>query len=173
MGSRSKQQAYPYSLKTVAASEDTTSLMSGLICGNRFFMYMLPPKDALTIERLFCHFVFQFDASISAGDRVVRSIGIVDEIIPFSETAESNYQRRQELNISADANRRVDISMDLTHLLKNDDVGYEESGFDPNPVTTGYTLVEILLDQDIPTLTATGVVELWKIDGLFTTIGIR
>lgn len=173
MGSQTKLQAYPYSLKTVAASEDSTSLATGLICGNRFFMYMLPPKDALTIERLFCHFVFQFDASISSSDRVIKSIGIVDEIIPFPEGAVSNYQRRQDVNLQADANRRVDLSIDLTHLLNRENVGYEESGFDPNPVTTGYTLVEILLSQNIPTLTATGVVELWKIDGLFTTIGIR
>lgn len=172
MGGQSRQQPYPYSLRTVSASEDSTSLASGLICGNRFFMYMLPPKDALTIERLFCHFVFQFDASIASADRVIQSIGIVDELPPFPETAESNYQRRQELNISADANRRIDVSIDLTHLLKNDDVAYTETPLDIGP-DNGYTAVEILLSDNIPVLTATGVVELWKIDGLFTTVGIR
>lgn len=172
MGSQSKQQAYPYSLKTVSASESSTSLMSGLICGSRFFMYMLPPKNALTLERLFCHFVFQFDSSIDVADRIIQSIGIVDELPPFPETAVSNYQRRQELNIAADSNRRIDVSMDLTHLLNKDNVAYEENAFDPGP-DDGYTAVEILLSEDIPVLTATGVVELWKIDGLFTTDGIR
>ena len=123
MGNQNKQQAYPYSLKTVLAANQ-----SG--CLNRFFLYMLPPKDALTIERLFCHFVFQFDSAVATADRVVQSIGIVDQLTPFPITATSNYQRRQQVDLSADSNRRVDLSIDLTHLLKNTNVAYEEDAFD-------------------------------------------
>lgn len=169
MGSQNKLQSYPYSLKTVAAADRGGNLT---LCGYRSFMYMLPPKDALTIERLFCHFVFQFDSGVAAADRVIRSIGIVDELRPFPPDAVANYQRRQELNISADSNRRVDISVDLTHLLKHDNVAYEESGFDNGP-DSGYTAVEVLMPDTISFSSTTGVIELWKIDGLFTTIGIR
>ena len=170
MGSQNKLQPYPYSLKTVAPADRSSSLTA---CGYRFFLYMLPPKDALTIERLFCHFVFTFDSGIPAASRVLKSIGIVDELRPFPATADANYQRRQTLNLQADANRKVDVSMDLTHLLKHDNVEYSESGFDDNPIETGYTAVEILLPDTIDFSTTSGVINLWKLDGLFTTTGIR
>lgn len=165
MGNQNKLQPYPYSLKTVLASNQSA-------CLNRFFLYMLPPKEALTIERLFCHFVFQFDAGVAAADRVVQSIGIVDQLVPFPITATSNYQRRQSVNMTADANRRVDLSIDLTHLLNHDNVAYEEDAFDDGP-TTGYTAVEILLADALQSTSVTGTIEAWKIDGLFTTTGIR
>lgn len=165
MGSQNKLQPYPYSLKTILAANQSA-------CLNRFFLYMLPPKDALTIENLFCHFVFQFDAGVAVADRVVQSIGIVDQLTPFPITAASNYQRRQSVNVQADSNRRVDISMDLTHLLKHTNVAYEESAFDDGP-TTGYTAVEILLADNLINTSTTGTIEAWKIDALFTTTGIR
>ena len=167
MGNQNHQQAYPYSLKTVAADSGQG------ICTNRFFMYMIPPKDALTIERLYCHFVMTFDAGISAADRKILSLGIVDELRPFPMTEDANYQRRQDLNISADANRVIDVSVDLTHLLNKTNVRYEESGFDSNPITTGYTAVEVLLPLSLANTSNIGVLTLWKIDALFTTTGIR
>ena len=169
MGSQNHQQAYPYTLKTVAASETA----SGLVCADRFFMYIVPPKNALTIERLFCHFVMVFDAGIAVADRVIESIGIVDELRPFPQTAEANYQRRQAVNLVADSSRRVNLSIDLTHLLKHDNVAYEESLADPSSIDTGFTAVEIKLPISLASTTTIGVVELWKIDALFTTTGIR
>lgn len=165
MGSQNKLQPYPYSLKTVLAANQAG-------CLNRFFLYMLPPKEALTIERMYCHFVFQFDSSVAAANRVVQSIGIVDELTPFPITAVSNYQRRQAVNMQADSNRRVDLSIDLTHLLNHDNVAYEENAFDDGP-SNGYTAVEILLSDNLQETSTVGTIEIWKIDGLFTTIGIR
>lgn len=165
MGNQNKLQPYPYSLKTILASNQVA-------CLNRFFLYMLPPKDALTIERMYCHFVFQFDSSVAAANRVVQSIGIVDELTPFPITAESNYQRRQTVNMTADSNRRVDLSMDITHLLNHDNVAYEENAFDDGP-SNGYTAVEILLSDNLRETSTVGTIEIWKIDGLFTTTGIR
>lgn len=167
MGSENKLQAYPYSMKTIAADDAQN------ICLNRFFMYMIPPKDALTIERLYCHFVMTFDSAIAAADRKIVSVGIVDELRPFPISSDANYQRRQEVNMTADANRRVDLSIDLTHLLKHDNVAYEENAFDPGETDTGYTAVEILLPESLSSTSNIGVLTLWKIDSLFTTTGIR
>ena len=167
MGNQTQKQSFPYSLRTIAADS-----YQG-ICSNRFFMYMIPPKDALTIEKLYCHFVMQFDSSVSASDRVVQSIGIVDELRPFPAMNDANYQRRISLNVSADASRRVDIGIDLSHLLKRENVAYEETGYDDGSASTGYTAVEILLSNNLINSLTTGTLELWKIDGLFTTTGIR
>lgn len=165
MGNQNKLQPYPYSLKTILASNQSA-------CLNRFFLYMLPPKDALTIERLFCHFVFLFDSGVAAADRVIQSVGIVDELTPFPITAESNYQRRQTVDMQADSNRRVDLSIDLTHLLNHDNVAYEESASDTGP-SDGYTAVEILLSNNLQSTANPGTIEVWKLDALFTTTGIR
>lgn len=168
MGNQNKQQPYPYSLKTVAMSSQT-------VCGNRIFMYLVPPKDSLTIERLYTHFVMQFDSSVPTADRIVRSVGIVDEI-PLLITGDANYQRRIDLDLQADSNRRVDISIDLSHLLVPENVAYEESGFDPAS-DQGFTFVEILLSENITSdssyYLSVGTIEVWKTDALFTTIGIR
>ena len=168
MGSQNKLQPYPYSLKTAAIGTYS-------VCGRRIFMYLVPPKDALTIEKLYSHFVFQFSASISASDQVVQSIGIVDEI-PLTDSTNATYQRRIDLNTQADSNRRVDIGIDLSHLLNPDNVAYEEGGFDPAD-DEGFTFVEIRLsdnlDSNHPNYLNTGTIELWKIDALFTTVGIR
>lgn len=168
MGNQSKIQAYPYSLRTVAM-KDTT------ICGWRFMYYMLPPKQALTIERLHMHFVMQFVSGVASADRIIKYVGIVDEI-PLLIGNQANYQRRQEINLQADANRRVDLSIDLSHLLKRDNVAYEEGGFDPAD-DEGFTFVEIVLSENLntahPNYLNVGTIELWKLDGLFTTTGIR
>jgi hypothetical protein len=168
MGNQSKLQAYPYSLRTVAM-KDTQ------ICGYRFMLYMLPPKGALTIERLYTHFVLQFASGVAVADRYIQSIGIVDEI-PLLIGTDANYQRRETLNVQADSNRRIDISMDLTHLLNKDNVAYEEGGFDP-AADEGFTFVEVVLSPNLNESNANylnvGDIELWKIDGLFTTTGIR
>lgn len=166
MGQGNKLQPYPYTLKTVAAINQSS-------CGYRFFMYMLPPKEALTIERLFCHFVMTFDNAIPVASRKLVSIGIVDELRPFPPNVAANYQRRQTLNLQADGDRKVDVALDLTHLLKHDNVQYTESAIDENPIETGYTAVEIMLPDTIDFSTSPGTIDLWKIDGLFTTIGIR
>ncbi len=161
MGSQNKLQAYPYSLKTVA-------MMNQQMCANRAFAYIVPPKDALTIERLYTHFVMQFAVAISAADQVLLSLGIIDQYLP-AIGADAHYQRRITLNKAADGSRRVDVSMDLTHLLKNTNVAYTESGDTGN----GYTMVEILLPTTLQSTGSTGTIELWKIDALYTTTGIR
>ena len=76
------------------------------------------------------------------------------------------------MSMQADSNRRVDLSIDLTHLLNHDNVAYEEDAFDDGP-STGYTAVEILLSDNLRETQTVGTIEAWKIDGLFTTTGIR
>ncbi len=169
MGNQNHLQPYPYTLKTIGPGDKNNSLT---ICGYRAFLYMLPPKEALTIERLFCHLVFTFDSGVATADRVIQSIGIVDQV-PLLPTSDANYQRRQTLNVQADANRKIDISIDLTHLLKRTNVRYSESGYDSSGPTTGYTMVEVLFPNTISFASTAGVINLWKLDGLFTTEGIR
>lgn len=160
-----RKQEYPYSLRTVMATELD-------MCLYRSFFYVVPPQEALTIERLYCHINFEFDSSVAAGDKRIEYIGITDEV-PLDYEADANYQRRQYVGVAAGPDDRVDISMDLSHLLKRDNVGYREETLGVSDPTTGYTYVEVLMPASIGTNNTTGVYHLWKIDALFTTTGIR
>lgn len=165
MGNESKLQQFPYSLRTIAHSGQT-------FCGYQAALYIVPPQNALTIENLNTHFVMQFDSAIAAANRKIESIGIIDEWTLLA-TQTPNRTRRITINQSADANRRVDLNIDLTHLLKNTDINYRETVLGASDPTTGYTFVEILLPAALGVTANVGTIELWKIDGLYTTTGIR
>ncbi len=163
MSQSSKFQAYPYSMRTVLGVTD--------FCTDRTMFYIVPPEDAITIENLFLHFVLLFDAGIAVADRMVKEIGISDEFVSLGSVA--GYSRNYTLNQAADVNRRVDISIDLTALLNKDNVGYREDILDAGDPTTGYTYIEVKLPESLRDTVVVGTVEMWKVDALFTTQGVR
>lgn len=163
MSQGSKRQPYPYSLRSVAMGGITTYS----VCNQGAFFYVVPPRNALTIENLFTHLVFLFDAAIPAANQKLVSIGITESQSNIPVT--TGYNRRIILNQAADVNGRIDLSIDLSHLLRKTNVGYKDAG-NGFGSTTGFTLIEFMLGASAAT---TGVIELWKTDALFTTTGIR
>lgn len=132
-----KHQEYTYSLKTAAA--DTTNILTTICLGKALF-YLVPPEDALSIQYLRTHFKFKFDSAIPSGYRRLDRIGIIDA--KFNPT----YERYLDLNLTADGNREVEVNINLTPLLKKDNVKYTlfEDAFG-----TGYTYIYILLAPEI------------------------
>lgn len=156
-----KHQEYTYSLKTVAA--DTTNILTTMCLGKALF-YIVPPQDAQTIQYLRTHFKFKFDSSIDPAYRRLDRIGIIDA--KFSPT----YERYLDLGLTADGNREVEVNINLTPLLKKDNVAYTlfEDAFG-----TGYTYIFIELAPELNATPSVGEMRLWKADALFTTTGIR
>lgn len=164
MSESSKHHFYHYSIKSIGMADVPW-------CGGKILLYVLPPERALTIENMYMHFKATFDAAISSGDRVVKSVSIVDKIpTTYNSNAGVNYMRTQELNIAADGNRKVDIKIDISHLLKKDNVGYREY-FDDD--LGGLTYVMIEPDDNLLGVNNIGTIDLWKLDAQFTTQGIR
>ena len=131
----------------------------------------MPPEKALTIENCFVHFKARFDSGVSAPNRVVKSISVVDKIPLFYDSnSDVNYIRTQELNIAADVDRYVDIKVDISHLLKKDNVRFREY-FDDN--VDGATYVMIEPADALVGVSNIGTINLWKIDSQYTTQGIR
>lgn len=159
----SKNHFYPFSLKIAAQANIA-------MCQDKAFLYLVPPQDALTIENMFCHLRFTFDAGISAPNRVVKYIGIANEV-PLFINDDPSYLRKIDLNVAADGNRKVDIKLDLTSLLKKDNVRYRE--YFETPVTEDYTYVIIKLSDGCRDILNVGTIDLWKLDGLYTSKGIR
>lgn len=145
-----RKQAFPYSMRTVAAENIS-------MCNSRYHFQVTPPTNALTIENLFTHLVFQFDASVASGNQTVQAIGITNSISSYSLPAPS-YARYLQINQAADVNRRIDIKLDLSTLLQKS-----------NP-SCG---VDVILNSNLNGVFTIGVIEVWKTDALYTTTGIR
>lgn len=159
----SKNHFYPFTLRLATLSNIA-------FCRDKFYMYPVPPEDALSIENLFIHFKFTFDAGVASGNRIVEWIGIGSEFPTFI-TDEPAYFRKIDLNQAADANRKVDIKLDLTTILNKDNVRYRE--YFETPVTTDYTYVIIKLSENLRDTSTVGTAQLCKLDALYTTKGIH
>lgn len=158
-----KNHFYPFTFRTAA-------IVNAAWCRDKAYLYLVPPQDALTIENMFVHFKFTFDAGVASGDRKIEYIGIANEV-PLLIQANPSYLRKIDLNQSADVNRKLDIKLDLSSLLKKDNVRYRE--YFETPVTTDYTYVIIKLAEALRDTGTVGTIDLWKMDGLFTSKGIR
>lgn len=167
MSESSKHQPYTYSLKSVAYVGMGTD-----ICTNVIMMYIVPPDNALTIENLYMHLVMQFDAAVPSGDRVLRKIGISDEFTSEYFFGAPNRLKVFDVNIAADANRMIDKRIDLSALLKKDDVLYRELILPITAPDTGYTYIYLEFDEDQKNNNLLGSIKLWKADALYTTVGI-
>ena len=163
MSEESKKHIYPYSLRLAAMAGNT-------FCQDKAILYIVPPAQALTIENLFCHFNLTFDVGVAAADRVVQYIGVCNEI-PILVNGEPSYLRKYDINQAADVNRQVDIKVDLSALLNRDHANYREY-FD-DPTTDDFTYCIIKLADGCRGNNNVGTVNIWKLDALYTTTGIR
>lgn len=167
MSESTKHQPYTYSMKTVAYVGTGTD-----ICTNVIMMYLVPPDGALTIENLYMHLVMQFDAAVPVGDRVLRKIGISDEFTSEYFFGAPNRLKVYDVNIAADGSRMIDKRIDLSALLKRDDVLYREMILPISAPETGYTYIYLEFDADQKENNSLGSIKLWKADALYTTVGI-
>jgi len=147
-----KIQPYTYSLKTAAE-------MGVLTCGFIQYCYIVPPEDALSIENLRTHLIVKFCADVPEEFRVVKI----------------TYKKVFDVNKVADVNGIVDFEIDLSTLLKKDNVEYWQ---DLNDFPTTGTFVYVELDPNVGNYWVINVnyvaeIKLWKVDALFTTKEIR
>lgn len=163
MRESTRNHQYPYTFRSAVLAGVTQ-------CFDKVILYIVPPEDALQIEGLYVHFRMTFDSAVPSGDRVVRSIGICNEV-PLTLADDPALLRVVQLNQAADINRKVDIRVDLTHLLVKGNVRHRDYFTDPGTGDLTYVIVQ--LDTDLRSTANVGTIDLWKIDALFTTKGIR
>ncbi len=164
MSGSTKSQHYRYTLRSVAVAGRS-------MCNDKYYLYPVPPQDAITIEGLFVHLKILFDSGVASGDRVIQSIGVASER-PLSITDEPANLREQILNISADANRRIDLKIDLTHLLNKDNVAFT-SLLSADYEQDNMTFIYLRLSPSLRNALTVGTIELWKADSTYTTREIR
>lgn len=175
MSESSKKQPYTYTLKTstFVGGDNGFGGDYGFICSDGIIFYLVPPDNALTIENLYVHLIMQFATSVPSGKRVLKKIGVIDA--PVSPTFFSSLIDRIktfDVNIAADGNRMIDKRIDLSALLKKDDVAYRGLFSDSSTPDNGYTMIYLGFDESLKNESTIGNIKLWKADGLFTTVGI-
>ena len=162
-----KIQPYTYTMKTAAVS-------ARVFCGWKFYLYLTPPENAQSIENLITHIRLEFDASIPAEYQKIVRVGIQNSM---DGLATPTHKRWLDVNKSADGNRIVDLIIDLTSLIKKDNVEFYAGQNTDYPDATNYIYVEVPLEVysylNPPTVLYNGVIDIWKADGLFTIKEIR
>ena len=162
-----KIQPYKYSMKigTLADFELSGSSLVGF--------YLVPPKDAITLENMIMHFKIQFDASSAAGDRKINRIVVTDNswsVRTDGSEFRADYFRPLTVDLTTDGNRIIDFKMDVTSLINKNNADYAEQ-YGADPVDINWVFVE--MPTGINDLATAGVIKLWKVEGLYTTKGIR
>lgn len=160
-----RSEFYRYSLKSSALANNT-------YCTARIFAYPVPPKNALSIESIFMHLRMTFDSAVAAGNRKVESVGIAHDR-PDLYTALPTEQNIITLNQAADANRVVDIKIDLTSLIIDKTKVDYDSELEADYATGDKTMIVVKVPDALIDTTNVGTIDLWKIDTIWTTREIR
>ena len=106
MGAESRHQEYRYQYKTIA-------LQNARDCGAGATLNFNLPSNLLEIKNLWAHIRIVFHASEPVGNQKIIGIGTRQ----FS-TDDFNQPLMKPLNLTADANRRIDFTADLTQIIK-------------------------------------------------------
>jgi hypothetical protein len=163
-----KIQPYTYSLKT--------AMIGGrMFCSNKFYFYLTPPENALSIENLQTHIRVQFDTAVlPEAYRKILRIGVQNALDGLEY---STHKRSIELNLAADVNGLIDLQVDLTSLINKDNVEFWPGTAADYPNATNFIFVEVPIEiynyYVGPSYDPIGEVELWKADALFTIRAIR
>ena len=163
----SKKQEYKYSIKT-GAYADATHL--GLML-DKFLFYLVPPQDSIAIKSLRTSIKLQFDASVPVADQIIEQIGITSDYL-YDEN-EADYFKSFIINKAADVNRIVDLDIDLTSLLKEDNV-YYNAGMYNFGSSSQFTFIWLKIGRGTNLQSSfNGLILKWKADALFVTKGIK
>lgn len=151
MGGTTRHQEYKYQYKNISLQNATSCGYGGTVSFNL-------PANTLGIKNVWAHVRIRFHASEPSGNQKILGIG------PKTFSSDLlNQPLMKQLNLTADGNRRIDFTADLTEIIKN--ISIEDAAF----FQQGYFEIGILH----PLLTQLATIEIWKIDLAYTTQGIR
>lgn len=162
-----KIQPYKFTQKSFFDSHWSTMVV-GYFCIKRIYLVVYPPEEAISIEGLRTHIRLIFMSAVSAAKQKIVRIGIIDDVDFYTGTFGPHGVdvlptpgKYIDLNISADANRMIDFSINLSSLLTKANTG------------NSYIYIDFPSDIETDAFGYIGDVILWKADALFTTTGIR
>lgn len=156
---QTRNQEYKYQYKTVAAAD-----MS--FCGNGPRLNVSIPDNLLDIKAIYMHAVLRFSLSVPAGKRKIYYAGgeypVTGSGIPIPTEGNLYFVDKAADPVS----RIVDLKLDITEL--------KDGLMEDSPDTLDQPTMELNLITDIDgAFDSDGEVILWKIDFVYTTLGIQ
>lgn len=151
MGGQTRHQEYRYQYKSI-------STQNARSCGYGATISFNLPSDFLEAKNLYCHLRIRFHASEPSANQKILYIG-QPQWPPEDEQPDMVY-----VNLTADGDRRIDLEIDLTQIIEK--LTVQEPAFGQQ----GYFNIGILHPGILEQL---ATVELWKMDLVYTTTGIR
>lgn len=152
MGGITREQEYRYQYKTI-------SLQNAVDCGPGGTVNFNLPSNVLEIKNLWAHVRIRFHASEPVGNQKI--IGIGPRVLGSSDFSQP---LMKPLSLTADGNRRIDFTADLTEIVRDLVIT------DPAYYAQGFVGIGILHPAY---LTQLATIEVWKMDLVYTTQGIR
>lgn len=139
-----------------------TTISKGTFCTRRILIRQLPPDNAQSIENLFMHIrINTSTGSLSSGDKVLARVGVMSSVPSYGYPDTPTRTRFLTVNKAA-VSDIIDATIDLSSLL------------DKDAVDTTFVFLEMKnASTDVSADGNTGSIELWKLDGIYTTREIR
>lgn len=163
MSQATKNQFYRYSMRS-------TLILNQFMCTKRIMVHQLPPDSALSIENLFMRLRFTFSSTLLAGQNVLYRVGIISDYPAYGQQDAESWVRYLTLNQAADGNNQIDLNLDLSHLLKKDNIDAVGTG----SATLVYIETAVASNEvSIDILANAGTINICKLDGIYTTREIR
>lgn len=151
MGGITRHKEYEYNFKTIA-------LQNAKTCGYGATLNFNLPGNFIAVKNLWVHIRIQFNAAEPVGNQKIIGIGTKNW------PADGAQPLMKPLNLTADANRRIDFTADLTEILSKLAIT------NPSLYQQGFIGVGI---QHPNSLANFATIEIWKADLVYTTQGIR
>lgn len=159
-GGITRHQEAKYQYRSVAVARS-------IFCGYGPILGVSVPDDLLELKNVAIHASIVFDVSVASGNRKLHWIGGRYTLNPYpDQTASSEQAAMIHILQSADANRRVDVTIDISHLIP-------ELTIDTNPTFDQPSFEVSMVTDPTGANSVTGVLEIWKVDLIYTTKGIQ
>ena len=165
-----KAVTWPYAYKTIAMA--TSTLLYTLpfsVSDVKYYnvnrdaeiaLEIFPPLYAYQPVGLYMHLNYTFNASLPTNQQVLQGIFVRDTASPYVRPYGSSVENYMPLNIQAVAGN-INISLDLSSLL---------TGLTTNVVYLSFPIANA---EGAGRTAAGDVVNLWKLDLIYQTIGVR
>jgi hypothetical protein len=152
MSGTTRKQEYRYQFKTLA-------LQGSRDCGTGGSVNFMLPQNFIAVKNLFVHVRIQFNVAEPSANQKISGIGSKT----FSINP-ANQPLMRPLALTADANREIDLKVDLFDIIPKLAITAPALG------NQGYFNIGI---QHPNNLSNFATIKLWKIDVIYTTQGIR
>jgi hypothetical protein len=172
MTTKTKAVTWPYATKTIAIGgmpaaytcpNDYSPAPTHTTIGSEIGLEIFPPLYIYQPSMLYMHLNYTFNSVIASSDQVLVGIYVRDTSSSYVRAFGSTVEKFMPLNIQADVNRNINISLDISSLLTG------------QPTNVVFLRFHAANAWSLRTGGNTNgdTINIWKLDLTYQTIGVR